>query len=157
MSRPILWFDLDGVLADFGQRVHEIRSQYGDLYADNPDEAPFAFRDLPLIPGAKDAVTQLHASGRFELFIASTASWNNPTALQDKREWVENHFGTLFYKRIVFTHHKNLLIGEYLIDDRLHNGAGGFKGTHLHFGVDYKTGKPNPFPDWASVLKYFDF
>lgn len=155
MSRPIVWFDMDGVLADFGSRAKEIWTLYGDTYEHNPDEAPNAFRDLPLVPGAKDAVLRMHDSARFDLYIASTASWGNPTALQDKREWVEMHFGDIFYKRIVFTHHKNLLRGDYLIDDRTHNGAGAFEGIHLHFGVDYKTGKPNPFPDWASILNYF--
>ena len=38
-------------------------------------------------------------------------------------------------------------MGDYLIDDRLKNGAGEFKGELLHFG----TAK---YPDWKSVLEY---
>jgi 5'(3')-deoxyribonucleotidase len=52
------------------------------------------------------------------------------------------------------THRKDLLIGDYLIDDRLANGAESFKGELIHFGKDYKTFEPNPFPTWESVLKY---
>ena len=45
------------------------------------------------------------------------------------------------------SHNKNLNIGDYLIDDRTANGAGQFKGEHIHFGTEQ-------FPDWDSVLKY---
>jgi hypothetical protein len=46
-----------------------------------------------------------------------------------------------------------MLIGDYLIDDRLKNGAGKFKGELIHFGYDYVNDKINPYPDWDSVLK----
>jgi hypothetical protein len=40
-------------------------------------------------------------------------------------------------------------MGDYLIDDRKANGAGEFRGTHIHFGTE-------EFPDWAAVLKYLN-
>jgi 5'(3')-deoxyribonucleotidase len=52
----------------------------------------------------------------------------------DKRLWIVEHFGELFVKRMAITHLKNMLIGDYLIDDRTKNGAGEFTGTHIHFG-----------------------
>ena len=42
---------------------------------------------------------------------------------------------------------KNLNYGDYLIDDRLANGADLFKGEHIHFGSD-------KFPNWESVCSY---
>ena len=36
------------------------------------------------------------------------------------------------------THRKDLLIGDYLIDDRLANGAKDFKGKLLRLGYDYE-------------------
>jgi 5'-nucleotidase len=48
---------------------------------------------------------------------------------------------------VIFSHNKHLNQGDYLIDDRKANGAGDFKGMHIHFGTD-------EFPDWAAVLKY---
>ena len=50
-------------------------------------------------------------------------------------------------KRLILTHRKDLLIGDYLIDDRLKNGAGEFKGELIHFGTI-------KFPDWKTVLEY---
>ena len=40
-------------------------------------------------------------------------------------------------------------MGDYLIDDRLRNGAEKFNGEHIHFGTE-------KFPDWNSVLKYLN-
>jgi len=51
----------------------------------------------------------------------------------------------LFVKRMAITHLKNMLIGDYLIDDRTKNGAGEFSGTHIHFG--------NNGTDWNEVLR----
>ena len=50
-------------------------------------------------------------------------------------------------KSSILCHHKNFLIGDYLIDDRKFNGAENFDGEWLHFGSD-------KFPNWKSVLKY---
>ena len=53
------------------------------------------------------------------------------------------------------THRKDLLMGDYLIDDRLKNGAGDFKGKLLRFGYDWENdNKPNEYPDWDSILDY---
>ena len=104
--------------------------------------------------GAVDAFKKL--SVNYDIYICSTAPWENPSAWSDKRIWVEKYLGAEARKRLTLTHHKNLVIGDYLIDDRKANGAGEFKGEHIHFGVDYKTGKENPFPTWKSVLDYLE-
>ena len=51
------------------------------------------------------------------------------------------------HKRLILSHHKELMIGQYLIDDRTANGAGQFKGEHLHFRTE-------KWPDWHAVLEY---
>lgn len=50
------------------------------------------------------------------------------------------------------THRKDLLIGDFLIDDRLKNGAEDFKGELIRFGWDYENLKWNEYPNWNSVL-----
>jgi len=52
------------------------------------------------------------------------------------------------------THRKDLLLGDYLIDDRTKNGAGEFSGELLQFGVNWETGKEGQFPNWQSILDY---
>ena len=56
-------------------------------------------------------------------------------------------FGKIAHKRLILSHHKNLNLGDFLIDDRTVNGASLFQGEHIHFGTD-------GFPDWASVCNY---
>ena len=51
------------------------------------------------------------------------------------------------HKRLILTHHKNLNMGDYLIDDREANGSDKFTGEHIHF-------RTNRFPNWKSVLEY---
>ena len=42
---------------------------------------------------------------------------------------------------MIITHRKDLLIGEYLIDDRLANGAEHFRGKLISFGWNYEIKK----------------
>ena len=69
-----------------------------------------------------------------------------------KRLWVENYFGDIFKKRIFITSRKDLLVGDFLIDDRLANGAGEFKGELLRFGWDYERKKWNEYKNWKMIL-----
>ena len=80
--------------------------------------------------------------------ILSTAPWDNPSAWSDKLNWVKMHLGDLFTKKLILCHHKELLSGDYLIDDNSKNGAEDFRGKWIHFGSP-------EFPDWAAVEKYF--
>jgi 5'(3')-deoxyribonucleotidase len=114
-------------------------------YEGREDEIPNIFRHAPPIEGAIEAVRKLEESGKYELYIATAAPWGNPSAAMDKRLWIVEHFGDLFVKKMAITHLKNMLIGDYLIDDRTKNGAGEFNGTHIHFG--------NNGIDWNGVLE----
>ena len=83
----------------------------------------------------------------FETYVLSTAPWDNPSAWSDKLLWIKNNLGEHAFKRLILTHHKNLNIGDYLIDDRKARGADLFGGEHIHFGAE-------KFLDWPSVLNY---
>ncbi|MGW0173265.1 hypothetical protein ACWDUM_05425 [Rhodococcus sp. NPDC003322] len=47
----------------------------------------------------------------------------------------------------VLSHHKNLNLGDFLVDDRCANGARDFGGELVLFGSA-------DFGDWAAVTKY---
>ena len=149
MEKKIIWLDMDGVLVDFNGHIEKVINENPYLkeeYEGIEDEIPNVFRHAPPIKGAIEAVKKVEESGKYELYIATAAPWNNPSSAMDKRLWVEDHFGELFVRKMAITHLKNMLIGDYLIDDRTKNGAGEFKGTHIHFGT-------NEFPNWESVLE----
>ena len=148
VMKPILYIDMDNVLADFGGYVEhslsdDIKQQTKDL-----DEIPGIFAQFPVVAGAKEALAALKE--KYELFILSTSPWNNPTALQDKQNWLKLHFGNLFHKHVIFTHQKNLCIhpGAWLVDDRPNHGAYLFGDHWLHFGPDGK------YKTWAEIKDF---
>ena len=154
MEKKILFIDMDGVLVDFGHQVKNIMNdpKISKELKDRPDLIKNIFLDPPPIDGAIDAINKLKESKKYELFIATTAPWNNPPSFMHKRLWVENYFGDIFKKRIFITSRKDLLVGDFLIDDRLANGAGEFKGELLRFGWDYERKKWNEYKNWNMIL-----
>ena len=141
----IVYVDMDGVLVDFESGIQSLSAEEGTLYENKLDEVPGIFSRMKPIKGALEAFEKLNK--HFDVYILSTAPWENPTALNDKLNWIKQNIGDLAKKRVIFSHNKHLNMGDYLIDDRIANGAGSFKGTHIHFGTDQ-------FPNWESVLEY---
>ena len=156
-KKKIVYIDMDGVLVDLQaafDKVFEQNPKLKEQYKDNPDHIQGIFRNPPPIEGAIEAVKKLHESGKYELFIATSAPWGNPMSASDKRFWIEEHFGNLFHKKMFVTHRKDLLMGDYLIDDRTKNGAGEFSGELLQFGVNWETGIEGTYPNWESILNH---
>jgi 5'(3')-deoxyribonucleotidase len=154
--KKVVYIDMDGVIVDFGHQVEKVMKdpQLSAALKSSPDQVDGIFKDPPPIKGAIESITKLHNSGRYDLFIATTAPWDNPGSLTDKRLWIEKHFSDLFKKKMFITHRKDMLIGDYLIDDRLANGAGNFNGSLLRFGWDYENKEWNQYRDWDSILKF---
>ena len=154
MSKKTLFIDMDNVLVNFQSGIDKLDGATKQAYEGHFDDAPHIFALMDPMPGAIEAVRKLQE--RYELYILSTAPWNNPTAWYDKLQWVKRYFGgkegDVFYKRLILSHHKELCIlhGDYLIDDRDEkNGAEKYKnaGKLIHFGSP-------AFPDWNEVVKY---
>ena len=157
IKKKIVYIDMDGVLVNLQSEIDKffkLNPQLKERYKNNPDHIQGLFRNPPPIEGAIEAVKKLHESGKYELFIATSAPWGNPMSASDKRFWIEDHFGKIFHKKMFVTHRKDLLMGDYLIDDRTKNGAGEFSGELLQFGVNWETGKEGPYPNWESILEY---
>jgi len=150
MNKLIIQIDMDNVLVDFQSGLDATPEDLLVEYKGDEDEIPGIFSKMKPLEGAVNAFRRL--SENYDVYICSTAPWKNPTAWSDKILWVQKYLGEEAHKRLTLTHHKNLVIGDYLIDDRTANGADKFQGEHIHFGKDYKTGKPNPFPTWDSVM-----
>ena len=142
ITKPIVYIDMDGVLCDFDKRFKELEAQgfKGSSVFKHPD----AYKDLEPIEGAIEAWHKLQ--DKYETYILSTPAWSNPDSWSEKRKWVEQHLGKSAHKKLILSHNKGLVIGDYLIDDRIANGVGDFKGEHIHFGT-------HNYPDWESVLQ----
>lgn len=155
-----LFFDMDDVLVDFQSGLDKIDEETKQQYRaktpdekDRTDEIPGLFGLMEPMPGAIDAVKKL--AEVYDVFILSTAPWNNPSAWSDKVKWIKKYFDdnnstpdkNPFYKRMIITHRKDLAEGDYLIDDRGKNGTSGFKGEWIQFGKA-------PFETWDKILDY---
>ena len=136
---------MDNVLVDFQSGIDALSEDQRYSYNDNLDNTPGIFSKMKPIDGAIEAFNEL--SKTFDVYILSTAPWENPSAWSDKLLWVKKYLGTAAEKRLILSHHKNLNFGDYLIDDRKANGANKFQGEHIHFAN-------GSFKSWNNVLHY---
>jgi len=147
--KKILYFDMDNVLVDFQSGIDRLSDETRKEYEGRLDEVPEIFSLMDPMPYAVESVKFL--AEYFDVYILSTAPWKNPSAWTDKALWVHKHFGiekdTVFHKRLIITHRKDLNRGDFLIDDRTKNGAGEFEGELILFGSER-------FPDWKTVTEY---
>ncbi len=143
--KKILYVDMDNVLVDFKSGIDRLPPADLARYEGKYDEVPSIFS---LMEPLTDAIESYHLlSERFDTYILSTSPWENATAASDKFAWVKRHLGKVAYKRLILSHHKHLNHGDYLIDDRHHNGADKFRGELILFGSD-------TYPDWKTVTNY---
>jgi len=146
MKKKIVYVDMDGVLADFVGGAIDLGLFGTEAYFDTAiNGTEDFFLDLKPLPGAIEAYHTL--TEKYDVYILSTAPWGIPNAWCDKLHWVNKHLPEVSKKRLILSHNKHLNAGDYLIDDRLKNGAEKFTGELIHFGTD-------KYPDWKAVLNY---
>ena len=137
--RKIVYIDLDNTMADYVGAVKEM-----NINLEDAKHIKGFFRNLKPMPGAIESYNKL--SEHFDVYILSTGPWSNPTSFVEKVEWVKEYLPNA-YKNVIFSHHKDLNIGDYLIDDSIKNGAAEFTGEHIQI-------YSNKFPTWNDVMTY---
>jgi len=141
----IVYIDMDNVLVDFKSGIESISDEEKELFKDDLDDVPGIFSKMKPVDGAIEAYLKL--TKHFEVYILSTAPWKNPSAWSDKLLWVKKYLGQSAHKRLILSHNKQLNVGDFLVDDRTANGAGEFKGEHIHFLSE-------KFKNWNDVVSY---
>ncbi|MCF8365059.1 MAG: hypothetical protein K9H16_04720 [Bacteroidales bacterium] len=147
MEKKTLFIDMDGVLVDFQSGLMQLSEDIQTQFLEQEDNIPGIFSLMKPMPGAIEAYERL--SKKFDTYILSTAPWENPTAWSDKLLWVKKYLGTVAHKRLILSHHKNLLKGDFIVDDRDKRGVKEFVGEHIHFGTE-------KFPGWREVVEYLE-
>ncbi|MES2971245.1 MAG: hypothetical protein V4702_02920 [Patescibacteria group bacterium] len=159
LARPIVWVDMDGVLADFGQGVElELpphipivrprKNLYLDL--DYPEysavvlgiiRAPGFYRKLPPIESALEGWQRL-IDLEYDPRVLSSPLQANPACSTEKRDWLKSHFVPHFGRKVVdqalFVKDKSSQRGIALIDDHpAIPGAEAADWQHLVFDQPY--------------------
>ena len=116
MKLKVVYVDMDDVLVDFQSGIDSLSDEEREVYKDNIDNAPGIFSKMQPLDGAIEGYKKL--TEYFDVYILSTAPWNNPSAWSDKLLWVQKHLGDIAYKRLILSSNKHLNAGDYLIDDR---------------------------------------
>lgn len=148
MQRIII--DMDEVIADpMGEMINWYRGEYGGSVDKDkmdgswikgfPEEhqamirerlsAPGFFRHLPVMEDSVDVLRRLNE--RYEVFIVS-AAMEFPNSLKDKYEWLMEHFPFFTWRQLALTGSKDLVSGDFMIDDHVKN-LKGFKGKPYLF------------------------
>lgn len=149
MEKKILYIDMDNVIVNFPSGIDSLDESVKKEFEGRYDEVPSIFSKMQPISKAIESVQIL--TKYYSVYILSTAPWNNPSAWSDKIEWIQKYFWkdqhSVLYKRLILSHHKNLNKWDYLIDDRMANGAWEFSGELIQFGSE-------KFPSWNEVVDY---
>lgn len=137
-------FDLDNTLVNFQSGIDQLPLDIQKEYEGQFDNAPKIFSLMKPIEGGIKAYNEL--SKYYDCYICSTSPWDNFSAASDKVEWVKSFIPSA-YKNVTLTHHKELVISDYLIDDRTANGASAFTGEFIHY-------KSEKHPNWEGIVNY---
>lgn len=147
----ILFVDMDEVIADtYGAHIELYNAEFkGELTTDScagsevwrmvPESHQESvrkhatrrgfFRTLKPIAGSKEVLAKL--SSKYEIYIAS-AAMQFPNSLEEKSEWLDEHFPFIPWQNRILCGHKHILKGDVLIDDRSYN-LEHFDGRSLQF------------------------
>jgi 5'-nucleotidase len=134
-----IFIDMDNTLCDYNGRFREMRKLRPEI--NYPQSQYGFFANLDPLPRAIESYRALEE--KYEVLILTAPSYKNPLCYTEKRVWVEKHLGLETTQNLIICKRKELLRGDYLIDDHLYD----FEGEFIHFG----TAK---FPDWDRVLSY---
>lgn len=102
----VLYVDMDNVLVNFQSGIDTLTEDMRIKYKGRYDEIPEIFSKMKPKIGAIEAICALKE--KYDVYILSTAPWNNSSAWSDKLNWVKQYLGEMCYKRLILTHHKNL-------------------------------------------------
>lgn len=167
--------DMDDVMADatgqflawyrleFGVEIHRHQLNHKEELQGYPKEHHEAvygftfrkdfFRTMQVQPDCHRVMERLNR--HYEVFIVSSAM-EFPNSLQEKFDWLREHFAFLHWSQFVFCGRKSIVHGDYMIDDLPHN-LRGFNGEKLLFSAPHNLQHDEftRMADWNEVERYF--
>lgn len=119
------------------------------------------WKSVEPLPGAQDAISRLQRDGHEIIVVTSS----HPDTMKWKCDWLAKHFPKIAYKNIIFCTKKQLVRGDYLIDDGPHNLFGGvyipimFAAPHNRTWkpqtlAEYNVYRTDDWPDTERLIRY---
>ena len=164
--------DMDGVLADvFAQYVAYDERDFGkrrsidevigkeemDAFPNGRKyvTTPGFFRTAPVIAGSRKVLKELNS--KYDLFVVSSAT-EYPQSLNEKMEWLAEHFAFISWRQIVLCGSKRIVRGDIMVDDHFKN-LDFFDGRTLLFTQphnqlrnDHRHKRVNSWQEIAEIL-----
>lgn len=100
---------------DVGDAMHLTKEEKNKVHA--LLDAPGMGKNIHPYPGAVAAIKRIVGMVDEFYFVTSPLD-SNPTWVPDRNEWVEKHFGKDLKKKIIYTHDKYPIYGNFLLDDK---------------------------------------
>ena len=145
-EKTIIYVDLDDTLCDYKSAFDRVKEVSPEIQF--PQSQQGFYEGLEPLPGAIDVFHWLCKQDQFDIYILTAPSLYNPLCYSEKRRWVEQHLGIEHVHRLIISYHKNLLIGDYLIDDKAEGrGQEYFEGELIQFGT-------KAFISWQNIKRY---
>ena len=118
-SHQLMWYERDFGAGPTREELHGLHLSAVVPEAHRPRvrehlSHPAFFRDIPLMPGAVEAVVAL--SERYEVFVAS-AAMEHPVSFAPKFDWLREYLPMIPPARCIFCGDKSVIGADYLIDD----------------------------------------
>ena len=120
---------------------------------------PKFFYHLKAIPGALEALLEMDQMG-FQVLIVSSPSVQSDTCSSDKVQWLREHLGDYWARKLILTKDKTVIIGDFLIDDR--DDVIGYEAKptwkHIIYRQPYNAGIKDDRPhlenwnEWINVI-----
>lgn len=171
--RKKIALDVDEVIADpipkfldayekyFGQQLKK-EDYWGQKVYDLPNARHIRdvlygkgfFRDLPVIENSQEVVKEL--SEKYDIyFTTSTMEFRN--SLEDKYDWLVEHFPFIPPKQFVFVGDKSILQADYMIDDHASNLVD-FTGKGLLYTASYNIHETRftRVNNWLEIRDFFN-
>jgi 5'(3')-deoxyribonucleotidase len=150
LKKFVIFFALSDVVADSKSIADKVSSEVLQQYGNRLDRIPEYYSLVSPMEGAVRKLHELNEHKLIDWHIVSSISWKSPHLVEEKRVWVERHFGEIAKDRMIFTKRKDLLHGEYLVYRHESKGVKEFPGKAMRFGE-------GQIPHWSHIVHHFGY
>jgi len=112
------------------------------------------FADLPVVENSREVVRKLQK--HYEIYI-TTAAQEFRNSLEDKYDWLQEHFPFIHWKNYVFCGDKSMMNTDYMIDDHPHN-LRSFQGKGILFTASHNIHETEftRVNNWLEIQEFFE-